>query len=116
LYSAHGNDRAAVATLFSMGLYSLIRVIYMKRVMNLYPYRRAHLTTLLVSVVAVLAGMIIPFILNPYVDAVIRSVVAGLVFVVLIYLLKVSADVNHTIFFILKKLRLVRHTPHNNAG
>jgi O-antigen/teichoic acid export membrane protein len=111
-----GMTGAAVATLFSMGLYSLIRVIYMKRVMNLYPYRRAHLTTLLVSVVAVLAGMIIPFILNPYVDAVIRSVVAGLVFVVLIYLLKVSADVNHTIFFILKKLRLVRHTPHNNAG
>ena len=98
-----GIDGAALASLISMGIYTVIRVIYLKRKMNLFPYKGKHLILILISVAAFLSGYIVPIFSNWIIDLLIRSAVIALVFGVGVWVFKVSDQVDSTIKSIFEK-------------
>jgi O-antigen/teichoic acid export membrane protein len=96
---------AAIAYLIAMFTINFLSWLFVKVKFGLQPFNKAHLLILLVSIIALAAGLFIPVIklaiftdiANVWVDMVIRSILVLIIYGVLAYLLKVSDDVNYTI-------------------
>ena len=99
-----GIDGAAIASLISMGAYTFIRVIYLKRKMNLYPYKQKHFILILISIVALLANYAIPTLSNWMVDFILRSAGVTLVFGIGIFTFRISEKFNEILIQFINKM------------
>lgn len=88
-----GISGAAFASMISMAIYSLTRIIYLKTKMDLFPYRMTHLKLLLISVVAFIAGWFIPNLGFWMIDLVIRCGIITILFVSGLVWLNISDEV-----------------------
>lgn len=90
----YGIVGAAIATSLSMFITNFLRYIFLYNKFKLQPYRFTHLWIILFSSISFFAVYYIPFIHNLYLDIAVRSSIITLVFVIPIFYLKISDDVN----------------------
>jgi hypothetical protein len=64
----------------------------------------AHVYILLIFTVCLLIGLYLPSLKNVFADMIYRSVIVGVVYVFLAYILKISEDINIVFDRILKKV------------
>lgn len=93
----YGITGAALGSLFSLSIAALLRVFYLKRIMNLFPYRLIHLKCVTIGLAAFAIGKFIPVIDNLYFDLIIRCSVISVVFIGICYLFHISLDLNQLI-------------------
>jgi O-antigen/teichoic acid export membrane protein len=101
-----GMNGAAIGSLLSLSGASLLRVFYLKKRMNLYPYKITHLKCLAIGLLTLAAGKMIPLFPHFILDLIIRSLVICLIFIGLCYWLRISTDLNLMVDKVLKILRI----------
>jgi len=92
-----GITGAALASMISTLIYSAVRLIFLKIKFGLWPWKLQHLSGIAIAVISYGAGTLIPSISNLVADILVRSLVILVVYIVLVYFLKLSTDFNHII-------------------
>ena len=85
---------AAVASLTSIALISLIRYVFIYKRFHMHPFTRSHLLVILISLGTYFLSLLLPPFKNFILDIAVRSISMLLVFSILVYFSKVSEDIN----------------------
>jgi O-antigen/teichoic acid export membrane protein len=93
----YGINGAAFATLISITLYSLAKLLFVVFKMKLYPFSNATLVSFAISAACFFAFYFWEFSFYPIINIVLKSILVALIYVFLSYKLKVSVDVNAVI-------------------
>jgi O-antigen/teichoic acid export membrane protein len=93
----YGIDGAAFATLISITLYSLAKLLFVVFKMKLYPFSIATLVSFAISAACFFAFYFWEFSFYPIINIILKSILVALIYVFLSYKLKVSVDVNEVI-------------------
>ena len=96
---------AALGSLLSLAGASLLRIIYLKREMDLFPYRRVHLKCLAIGLVAFAIGRFIPVTDNLYIDLILRGSAVSAAFISLSYLFHITDEMNQIMDKVYKRIR-----------
>lgn len=91
LYQVTG---AAIATALSIFLYNFSRTLFVWRAFGMQPFTRKTAFTLLVGISCFLVSMLIPALRNPFADILMRSCLIGGLYLLLVYLLNISPQLN----------------------
>ena len=102
-YSYYG---AAIATTASLIIYNFSKLAFIQLKLRLQPFSKKSLVILIAGIIAAGIGYLIPFILNAVTDAIIRSVIIMLVYMIMLLVLKPSEDLNAYIASVKKNKRL----------
>jgi O-antigen/teichoic acid export membrane protein len=94
LIPLYGMTGAAIATLLSMIIYNLIKMIFIKVKLKIVPFTWNNLIMLGIIMLILALGIYIPKIENTILDILIRSSVITFSFGTIVYLLRVSQEVN----------------------
>ncbi|AYL98684.1 lipopolysaccharide biosynthesis protein [Mucilaginibacter celer] len=94
---------AAISYLVTMLVLNFTYWLFIKVKFGLQPFGKAHLYALLVFAVCMLIGIYLPRLKNVYADMLYRSVIVGIVYAFLAYILKISEDINLIFDRILKR-------------
>jgi O-antigen/teichoic acid export membrane protein len=97
---------AALGSLFSVSIASLLRVFYLHQNMKLFPYRLVHLKCVAIALLAFGVGKIIPMVDNYIIDLFIRCSAISVVFIGLCYLFNITADLNQIVDKTFRILRI----------
>ncbi|MFS2187843.1 lipopolysaccharide biosynthesis protein [Mucilaginibacter sp. Mucisp84] len=95
---------AALSYLITMFVLNFAYWLFVKIKFNLQPLAMAHVYILLIFTVCLLIGLYLPSLKNVFADMIYRSVIVGVVYVFLAYILKISEDINIVFDRILKKV------------
>jgi len=95
---------AALSYLITMFVLNFAYWLFVKIKFNLQPLTMAHVYILLIFTVCLLIGLYLPSLKNVFADMIYRSVIVGVVYVFLAYILKISEDINIVFDRILKKV------------
>jgi O-antigen/teichoic acid export membrane protein len=93
-YSFYG---AAWGATLSLSVYNIAKLIFLYRKFRLQPFSRGTVLAILAGGGAALSGYFCPVLDNVIMDAALRSTVITVVFGILIYALRPSADINRFI-------------------
>ena len=99
---------AALGSLLSVSGASLLRVFYLKRNMNLFPYRTIHLKCVAIGLLAFAVGKLIPVIDQFVIDLFIRCSAISIIFIGLCYAFHISDDLNLIANKFLKQIRIIK--------
>ena len=102
----YGIDGAAIATLFSITLYSIAKLLFVVVKMKLFPFTNKTLVSFGVLIVAFFAFYYWEFPFHPLPNIVLKSTLVCAVYVFVNYKLKLSSDFNNVVNSILKMVRL----------
>ncbi len=97
-----GINGAALATLIVVLIFGLVKVMYIKKKLNMQPYgaQTLKIGALIILMYAVFIFINFPF--HPLINIAIKSTIISLLFLIVIYKLKVSRELNtwvqHTLF------------------
>ena len=103
----YGINGAALATLISITLYSLAKLLFVVIKMKLYPFSIKTLYSLGILTATFLLFYYWDFPFNPILNIVLKSILVTILYVFVNYKLVISADFNQVVHSILQKLRLV---------
>jgi len=92
-----GITGAAVATFVSTLIYSMVRVLFLGLRYMMHPFRWAHISSVLITLIIYYFASILNTGLEPLLNILIKSVICGSLFLVLVYILRCSPDFNDTI-------------------
>lgn len=95
---------AALSYLITMFVLNFAYWLFVKIKFNLQPLAMAHVYILLIFTFCLLIGLYLPSLKNVFADMIYRSVIVGVVYVFLAYILKISEDINIVFDRILKKV------------
>ena len=95
---------AAIATLASLTLYNLIKMLFIKWRLKMQPFNSKTLIIFLVAIFVYGFSLLIPGTQNLYLDILIRSIAIGSVYTILVYYLKVSEELNNMLDEFLKRI------------
>ncbi|SDI60474.1 polysaccharide biosynthesis C-terminal domain-containing protein [Mucilaginibacter sp. P19] len=95
---------AALSYLITMFVLNFAYWLFVKIKFNLQPLAMAHVYILLIFTVCLLIGLYLPSLKNVFADMIYRSVIVGVVYMFLAYILKISEDINIVFDRILKKV------------
>ena len=90
----YGIAGAAFASFLSMFITTIIRYIFVWKSFNLQPYNYKHLIIIGISGLTYFILIIIPDFPNAYIDILIKGSIITVIFGALIYISKVSEDIN----------------------
>jgi O-antigen/teichoic acid export membrane protein len=96
---------AAFATFSTMTFSMIIRYIFLRSKYQLKIYDYKHILIVIIGLAAFFINKLIPVNDNLYIDVVIRSAVVTSIYATLVYVLKVSFDVNEVVNLFISKLR-----------
>jgi O-antigen/teichoic acid export membrane protein len=102
----YGINGAAIATLVSITLYSLAKLLFVVVKMNLYPFTLKNGYALAIALFCFFAFYYWEFPFHPIINIGLKSTLISLVYVGLIYQAKLSAEINSVIINVLKKVKL----------
>jgi len=100
-----GITGAAIASLISVAIIRVGSIIIIGYKNSIWPFVKNHFYVTLFSVLIIVVIEFLPFIFNIYIDSVIRSAIAGVLFLMMMYKLKVTDEVS---FYIEKYLKVVK--------
>lgn len=104
IYEING---AAIATLISITLYSVAKLLFVVFKMKLYPFTSATLVSFGISLGCFFAFYFWEFPLHPIVNILIKSILIGIIYVFLNYKLKVSEEINSVVEKSLKMVGII---------
>lgn len=90
----YGLEGAAIATLFSFVVDNTIKVLFIWIKMRIQPFDKKALYTLLLLVASWAVGAILPNLGNALINVLYRSLIVGVFFMVVLYQLQLSMEVN----------------------
>ncbi len=93
----YGLNGAAMATLISISLYSLAKLLFVVFKMKLYPFTKKTILALVLTLVCFMCFYFWEFNFHPFVNIILKSVLVTLFYVGLSYYLKISSDINFVI-------------------
>jgi O-antigen/teichoic acid export membrane protein len=93
----YGIVGSAIATAISIFLYNAMVVLFVQLKLKVQPFSLNTLKALIIIGLFVLANLLTPHIINPYIDAIIRSGVFSVFFSWIVYKLEISKDINDLI-------------------
>ncbi|WP_396212173.1 lipopolysaccharide biosynthesis protein [Flavobacterium sp.] len=103
----YGINGAALATLISITLYSLAKLLFVVVKMKLYPFSNKTLLSFGILTATFLLFYYWDFPFNPILNIVLKSILVTILYVLVNYKLVISAEFNQVVHSILQKLRLV---------
>ena len=101
----YGINGAALATLISITLYSLAKLLFVVVKMKLYPFSNKTLLSFGILITTFLLFYYWDFPFNPILNIVLKSILVTILYVFVNYKLVISAEFNQVVDSILKKLR-----------
>lgn len=101
----YGINGAAIATLISITLYSIAKLLFVVLKMKLYPFSNQTLYCLGVLIATFFLFYFWDFSFNPIVNIVLKSILVSVFYIFMNYKLKLSSDFNNVMNSILKKVR-----------
>lgn len=101
----YGINGAAIATLISITLYSIAKLLFVVLKMKLYPFSNQTLYCLGVLIATFFLFYFWDFSINPIVNIVLKSILVSVFYIFMNYKLKLSSDFNNVMNSILKKVR-----------
>lgn len=101
----YGINGAAIATLISITLYSIAKLLFVVLKMKLYPFSNQTLYCLGVLIATFFLFYFWDFSFNPIVNIVLKSILVSFFYIFMNYKLKLSSDFNNVMNSILKKVR-----------
>lgn len=99
-----GIEGAAIATLISIGLYSLAKFLFVVFKMDLFPFTKKTIVSLGIIAVTFVVFYFWNFSFHPILNIILKSVLIALFYWFLNYKLKISEDINGVIKGVLKKV------------
>ncbi|MDI5888023.1 lipopolysaccharide biosynthesis protein [Flavobacterium yafengii] len=96
----------AVATLLSITLYSLAKLLFVVKRMHLYPFTNQTLYSLGITFGIFLAFYFWEFPFSPIISIVLKSILVTLLYVYINYKFVISIEINQALDVVLKKLRI----------
>lgn len=106
LIPEYGVYGAAWASTIALGVYNIIKMLFLKSKLQLHPFSTKSLLVLLSGIIAGVAGYFLPFMLNPVLDTTVRTAIIIIIYSLCILLFKPSVDVNTYIDSIIKNKKL----------
>lgn len=103
----YGINGAALATLISITLYSLAKLLFVVVKMKLYPFSNKTLLSFGILLTTFFLFYYWDFPFNPILNIVLKSILVTILYVFVNYKLVISAEFNQVVHSILQKLRLV---------
>ncbi|MFY8180299.1 MAG: polysaccharide biosynthesis C-terminal domain-containing protein [Flavobacterium sp.] len=100
----YGINGAAIATLISITLYSIAKLLFVVLKMKLYPFSNQTLYCLGVLIATFFLFYFWDFSFNPIVNIVLKSILVSVFYIFINYKLKLSSDFNNVMNSILKKV------------
>lgn len=94
---------AALSYLITMVALNFVYWLFIRIKFKLQPFGKTHLYILLIFAGCLLIGLYSPRINNVYLDMIYRSLIIGIVYAILTYVLKISEDINLIFDRILKR-------------
>jgi O-antigen/teichoic acid export membrane protein len=94
---------AAISYLVTIFVLNFAYWLFIKIKFDLQPFAKAHLYILLIFTCCLLIGLYLPPVKNLFIDMLYRSVIVGIVYTFLTYILKISEDINLIFDRILKR-------------
>ena len=93
----YGITGAALASALSILIFNLINYSYVKWKFNSQPFTINTIKGIIVGIVVFIIAQFIPDLDNKYLNILLTSAVISILYIGLIYILKISEDINHTI-------------------
>ncbi len=103
----YGINGAALATLISITLYSLAKLLFVVVKMKLYPFSNKTLFSFGILIVSFFLFYYWDFPFNPILNIVLKSILVTILYIFVNYKLVISIEFNQVLHSILRKLRLV---------
>ncbi len=99
----YGIEGAALATLITMFIYNTLKLLFVKYKFGIQPYTWQTFYVFLVIKTLLFVFLFLPMHLNPIANIIVRSLVVVLLYVGILYLLKVTPTINKALVDFLKK-------------
>ncbi len=108
LIPLYGLNGAAISSAAALGLLNLLRYLFLYLKYDLQPYNLRFVSVLLIGSVAYFSASALPVWFNFVVDLMVRSSLFSLLFLLPVYFLRVSKDLNKAADNFLKQLKIIR--------
>lgn len=103
LIDLYGIDGAALATLITILIFNTIKVFYVKSKLKMQPFTKQSVKILIITIGLFGSFYFVNFTSNPLMNIIIKGSVVSIIFFVLVYIFKISKDVNELIDGYIKK-------------
>ena len=103
----YGIEGSAFATLITVMIYNTIKLLFVVKKMNLYPFTNKTLISLGILAVCFLLFCFWDFHFHAIINIGLKSILLGILYLFLNYKLKISEDINAVIQGNLKKAKLM---------
>ena len=103
LIPSHGIEGAAIATALSLVLFNLMKAVFLYSKFKLQPFHHNTIKGILILGLAWAAGYFLPLMDNIWLDMILRTTVATLVFLPLMIYLNVSEDINQMFYKLVRR-------------
>lgn len=104
----YGIIGSAFATLLSITLYSLAKLLFVVKKLDLYPFTKQTLYSMALTLVLFVAFYFWDFPFNPIIAILIKSVLLTITYVYLNYRFVISIEINEVLDKYLKKLKIIK--------
>ncbi|PLX13403.1 MAG: polysaccharide biosynthesis protein [Marinilabiliales bacterium] len=103
LIPIYGIVGAAIASLISKFIFNLVKYLFLYRKFKLQPFNIKFLYLIIIGVATYYISTLLPAMSNFVIDIIIRSLLISIVFIVPVFMLKISDDLNGRIVEILRR-------------
>ena len=93
----YGITGSALATFISIFVYNTIKLLFVVRKMDLYPFTANTLKSFGIIALVFITFYFWDFPFNPFINIILKSILITIVYVYLNYLFKISADINQVL-------------------
>jgi O-antigen/teichoic acid export membrane protein len=104
----YGIMGSAFATLLSITLYSLAKLLFVVKRLDLYPFTNQTLYSIYLTVALFLAFYFWEFPFYPVIAIILKSILVTITYVYLNYKFVISTEINEVIDTVLSKLKIVK--------
>ncbi|MFV8332618.1 polysaccharide biosynthesis C-terminal domain-containing protein [Flavobacterium sp. GSP14] len=102
----YGIIGSAFATLLSITIYSLAKLLFVVKRLHLYPFTKQTVTSLVVTFILFIAFYFWEFPFSPIISIGFKSILVTLLYVYINYKFVISIEINQVLDIVLKKLKL----------
>ena len=99
---------SAFATLLSITLYSVAKLLFVVKRLHLYPFTKQTLYSMALTFILFVAFYFWEFPFNPIINIVLKSIGLTIAYVYFNYKFVISIEINQVIDTVLKKLKLMK--------
>jgi O-antigen/teichoic acid export membrane protein len=107
-----GINGAAIATMLCVIIYNLLRIGFVQYHFQMHPFQWKNLQVVTVATICLIVNNFISYMGNLYLDAAVRTLIIGGLFIFPIWLFKVSLDINSFAKNILRWINFFKNKSH----